>query len=94
MEKALNLKYSEKVLFPHELIAEDGESNIYVLATGERVKIKRLGVWDNTQDRSARSLEAESRALFGLTFSQIESVWKRRIGELSGYWCKAKLLKQ
>lgn len=94
MERTLNLKYSEKALLPAELTENNAPGDTYILLTGERVVIKLLGTWDNTKGYSEKSLEAESQALYGLTFSQVSTAWKRRIGELSGWWSKIKLQKQ
>lgn len=90
----LPLKYSEYAIIPGDIVLKFkvNSKERYELITGEVVTIIFIAGYDNFRGTQKEILNELCIELYGIKFENFERVWYNRLGKLSGFWHKVRMV--
>lgn len=94
----LPLKYTDpqgkgycEALMPCECRRGADDKGLFQCSTGEVVKIRWCGTFNNEKGWCDKDLEDLSQNLYGWSFPRVRSSWIARLGKVEGYFDWVKL---
>lgn len=81
--KKINLKYSERALFPVSLTAGDSRYEEYTLSGGEVVRFRYIMTCINDDCSYDEMLDRLCVDLYGMSFPRVRSIWASRLRGVS-----------
>lgn len=88
----IKVKYASTAIIPSDLVSGKHLAQRYKLIGGEVVTLRWICTWNNESGVNDTELDAACREFYDMDFASVCAVWRRRIGNLSGYWSKVEMI--